>query len=537
MSEELNETGVLTPAPETPEPISDAPEAAVTPVTPAPEAAPSIPAVAPESVQVPAAAEPAPAEVLETPNAEPQTEPAKEIAPTDDAADFVVLQDHINRATDAIKATGRSSIPFLQRTLELTNGQTLKVIDRLVELGILGDYKDPRNKMTPRVILIPTDKPAADKPSIKITVNKKKPMRPKVTDLDRLESWKKHLKEIGGYTDNEFIGAMSQFALKNQGFNPQAKWGSCLIVMVNRFATKLRDSLRTFTWSDSEYVMRELLRFTSEQPLGDGPMVWNSRFSSNMEQKNAVSEFFGINCSFREMRGKQCQVMTAIRDAAWPTRDEEQKGTGGTFAERFHYLALCLVAFGSSDHHKALFENSIHDQPTERFLERIGGGAPRQRVPEWHKDGKCLSCGFDVTTDSNGNTICSNPMCMKHYAMAATDTSSFRNGGNRHDRGGVEVDPNSVPLPTTDHRRKNWKKDRHDNDDGDEMPRGWKKGGKRQRFRESDEELPDTIGGGDPVYSTGGSSGEEFRNNAFDGLDALTGSSDPNPNPEGSPAE
>ena len=270
MSEELNETGVLTPAPETPEPISDAPEAAVTPVTPAPEAAPSIPAVAPESVQVPAAAEPAPAEVLETPNAEPQTEPAKEIAPTDDAADFVVLQDHINRATDAIKATGRSSIPFLQRTLELTNGQTLKVIDRLVELGILGDYKDPRNKMTPRVILIPTDKPAADKPSIKITVNKKKPMRPKVTDLDRLESWKKHLKEIGGYTDNEFIGAMSQFALKNQGFNPQAKWGSCLIVMVNRFATKLRDSLRTFTWSDSEYVMRELLRFTSEQPLGHG---------------------------------------------------------------------------------------------------------------------------------------------------------------------------------------------------------------------------------------------------------------------------
>lgn len=502
MSEELNtEAGVTTPAPEA-APAATSEIANATPVTPAAEAQPEVPAVAPEQVQVPAAAEPAPVEA-EAPAA-PAEAPAEtaEAPAAPEVPAFVVTEEMTTKATEAIKNTGRSSIPFIQRTLGLTEqSQTLAVIDKLVELKVLGDYKDPRNKMTPRVILIEGAKvlEKKEKPAIKITVNPRpktnKVVRPKITDFDRVESWKKHLREIGGYTDDAFIDAMAQFALKNQGFNPQAKWGSCLVVMVNRFATKLRDALRTFTWSDSEYMMRELLRFSSEQPLGDGPIAWNTKFTSNMEQKTAVSEFFGINCSFREMRGKQCSCMTAVRDAAWPTREEEQKGTGGTFAERFHYLMLCLIAFGSSDHNKALFENSIHNEPTERFLERIGGGGgPRgHREPEWHKDGKCLSCGFDTTTDSNGNTICSNPMCMKHYASVSTGASaSFRKGG-RDDRGGTEpVDPNSVPVPPKEGGR-NWKKKgdyRHNRDDGDE--RGFsRKGGKKRgpRFRDNDEDF------------------------------------------------
>ena len=534
MSEELNtEAGVTTPAPEA-TPVATPELANATPVQPAAEAQPEVPAVAPETVQVPAAAEPAPEQAPEVPaDAPAPTEAPAETAEAPAAPAFVVTEEMTTKATEAIKNTGRSSIPFIQRTLGLAEqSQTLAVIDKLVELKVLGDYKDPRNKMTPRIILIEGAKvpEKKEKPAIKITVNarpKNKVTRPKITDYDRAEGWKKHLREIGGYTDDAFIDAMAQFALKNQGFNPQAKWGSCLVVMVNRFATKLRDSLRTFTWSDSEYMMRELLRFSSEQPLGDGPIAWNTKFTSNMEQKTAVSQFFGIDCSFREMRGKQCSCMTAVRDAAWPTREEEQKGTGGTFAERFHYLMLCLIAFGSSDHNKALFENSIHNEPTERFLERIGGGAPRgHREPEWHKDGKCLSCGFDITTDSNGNTICSNPMCMKHYASVSTGASaSFRKGG-REDRGGSEpVDPNSVPVPTKEGGR-NWKggKDRrHNRDDGDE--RGFsRKGNKKRgpRFRDNGDDFEDEPQGehleGKTVFQSSG----EFQNNAMaEGLAGL----------------
>ena len=500
MSEELNTPQVA--------PAESAAPVAATPVVPEPIPAPEPPTVTPEPAAAEQAqpSEPVPAEEKK----EEIPDPPAEIPVPETKEEITVPDELVEKAIELIKSTGRSSSVFLQRSLSIEDMAHVEaLLDELVIKGVLGERKDPKNPMSARKILIEVSVAA---PVIKVRPKPaNKQGRPRVTDFDRMQMWKKHLAEIGGYKSEALIEGIAQFAQKNPGFNPQAKWGSCLIVMVNRFSGKCRDSLRTFSVTDAEYMMREMLRFMTEQPLGDGPQVWNTKFQTNMEQRNAVSEFWGINKKFAEMRGKQCSVMTAVRDAAWPTREEESKGTGGSYAERLHYLVMCLVSFGSSDHFNDLIEPALHTEPTDRFLERVGG-RPRpsaHKAPDWYRDGKCLECGFDVTTDSKGNTVCSNPICMKHFAMV---TTSFNN----------EVAPSedAPAAPAAPRPSKNWKKhDRHDRD-GEDMRGFQRKGGnkgKRYRVRDDDDDGIPSNDGNEPVASVGGN-GEGFANTPFANL-------------------
>lgn len=545
----------------------------------APEApAEATPAVA-DQAAIDAASEAAPAAEApaETPAEQPQEPAAAEQAPTDpdgpisaktglpaeplkakiqepthapadaDPSDLDPNETQIDMAKRWVIGNRKSSAAALQQASKLPMETVEKILAKLEEMKILGPAKEDGS---PRDILVEAPKPAM-KISVSQTPKKtfKKERRPVMSDAERVANWAKHLKEIGKLDDDNLIKQVTDYALKNQGFNPHAKWGSCLIVMINRFLNRLRDSLRTFTQSDADFLCRELLRFASEQPLGDGVMIWNSKYRDNLDQKDAVSDFFGINCSFRDLRGSQRICLTAIRDAAWPTKMEEKNGTGGTYAERFHYLALAIVTFGSGDYSTELFRNCIHHEPTEAFLERINGGRPVEKTPSWIKDGKCIECDSEVVKDSAGNDVCSNPICPNHFAKVSQGMpKSFRSGGNR---GGFRqnkegFDPNSVPVaPTPDQaarrNKRNWKKrrDNGDDDGGDGLPKFQKKRPKGQRWRENHDD--DGLGGGDngvesaPTVSTVGGDFKPTIGDAFAGLEIPTVS--PEPAAEAAPAE
>lgn len=519
-------------APETPA-APEAPtasQAAVDAVSEGPDAPPVDPGNPPPEQPIettqeepePAAAEPAPAkdpdgpisaetglpaEPLKAKIQEPTPAPAPVEPAAEEAPDPIDVQ--IQAAKEWIISSRKSSAAALQNAMRIPLGTCEKILAKLEEYKILGPAKEDGS---PRDILVASKTP-------KITVSQKpqgkfnKQKKPVMSDEERVQNWTKHLKEIGKLDDDRLIKQITDYALRNQGFNPHAKWGSCLIVMINRTLNRLRDSLRTFTQSDADYLCRELLRFASEQPLGDGVGVWNSRYSSNMEQKEAVSEFFGINRSFRDLRGSQKIVMTAIRDAAWPTKQEEKNGTGGTYAERFHYLALAIVTFGSGDYATELFRNCVHHEPTEAFLERINGGRPVEKAPAWQEDGHCKDCGNEIVKDSAGNDVCSNPICPNHFAKVSVAVpKSFRSGGFRQ-RNDIPTGGESVPQAAPEagqqrRNKKNWKKNRRDDDGGDMPKNNFRKHGKRWRPNEDEFDGGSGNGGGNvdpsnPVISVG----------------------------------
>lgn len=501
MSEELNPSVDNQSAPEEVTVTVDA-----APVAPPTVEVPEIPAVTmPENTEVPAAAEQAPESTTAEVEAEPEASPE-----ADTPEDLTISNELVELAVGCIKATRRSSVTHFQRKMGMSMEKATALVEELTNRGILG----PANGPYPRKILIQCEAPEKKAPA-----PKKATAKPRMTDYDRMQDWKKHLAELGKYSDEALVEDLCQFAQKNPGFSANKRWGSCLVVMMNRLANKTRDTLRTFSSSDAEYVVHELLRFLSEDPLGDGPQTWNSKFTTNMEQKAVVSKFFGIDKPFREMRGKQCSCMTAVRDAAWPNQKEEAAGTGGTYAERFHYMAMCIIAMSNGGHHEALFQGSYHSEPTETFLTKFSGGgrpAPRVKQESWHTNGVCNVCGGTVTKDSNGNDICSTPFCIHHFARTAGDVAeSFRGGNNRRDE---QAAPSDVPVEERQPRKKgNWKNRRRENEEHD----GFKSNGKKQRYRSRDVDL-DNIGDGSshngngdaPVLSTGG----EFNTNPFANL-------------------
>jgi len=527
MSEELNGAAVApTPATEPTTPVAENtnPLANAEPAAPVqtPEAAPAV--VEQAAIDAASAAAPAETPAPETPIQE-QTEAAAAEQPQTAEQVVEITEELINSAIEVIKQTHRSSTAMLQRKLQVSYNAVVKVLDELTTRGVLAAQEGnaPRKILIELPPKVEVSKPVAPAPQPK----KQFKGKPKMTDYDRMQNWKVHLKEIGHYTDDGFINAMAEYAQRNPGFNPHSKSGSCLIVMMNRLSGRCLNSLRTFTQNDADHLVKELLRFFAEQPLGDCAVVWNEKFTTNLDQKKAISQFFGIDKSYRDLRGNPNIVLTAVRDAAWPNKDEEARGTGGTFAERFHYLALCIVKFGSSDYAKALFENSFHTEPTDDFLNRVGG-VRKPVAPSWIKDGLCSECGSPITKDSRGNDICSNPICEHHFAAVASDAPrSFRMGNKpRRDRDELpNIDPAQAPLPAPDgeRRRNNWKdkKDRrHDHDDGERaFQKGNKKHGKRYRVNEEDIDAPTSGGGEEGVTVAQVGGGDGFRNNAFAGLE------------------
>ena len=534
MNETTSETGATVPV--TPTPIDN-----VTPVTPeTPEFKPAEAsqadieaASAPEASSEETPTTKPPSDVKEDPTevTEEKTDPEASTAEKPQAKKVTVSEGLFKQAVDVIRKTNRSSIVTLQYKLNLKMELAKKLLDVLTERGVLG----AEDGVNPRKILIPVvppkqqlQKKVAQNPSQKHVKGQKKPMH----DYDRLMSWKKHLAEIGHYTDEAFIEAMGQYALANPGYNPMSRWGSTLIVMVNRLSGQLLDGLRTFTQSDADYLQRELIRFFSEKPLGDNPETWNTNFTTNGQQKEVINKFFRIDAPYRELRGRPEIVMTAVRNAAWPNPMEERNGTGGTFAERFHYLAMCIVRFATSDHEKALFENSFHTQPTQNFMTRLNGGVV-PKTSSWIKDGKCGECGSDLTKDSKGNTICSNPICPHNIASTASEASeSFRycRPQRREERSEI-LSPDQAPQsPMKTDRRQNWKnKKRHDRREDDDGGEGFrqspKRHGKKFRVNDNDDEQITNHSGGcestPSVFSCGASDGGAFGAGVFDALDAL----------------
>ena len=530
--EEINGvTGTTTPVPEQPtgvEPV--VPETTTPKPAEASQAAidaASAPSQAPESQPEAAAAE------------QPQT-PAEPAAPASE--EIPVTDEMVELAIGYIKKNHRSSAARLQRGLNLPLATVEKLLDTLTAKGVLG----PQEGTAPRKILIElppkqsTPPPAPKQKKQTPAPEPKKDgkfQKTKMTDYDRKMKWKEHLREIGKYTDENFIEAMTNYALANPGYNPASKWGSCLIVMVNRLGNQLRDGLRTFAPADAEYIQKELARFFAEKPLGDCPQAWNTNFSTNGAQKGKINEFFGIDAPYRELRGTSRIVMTAVRNAAWPNAQEERNGTGGTFAERFHYLGIAMLKFILAGSDKALFENAYHSEPTENFLIKVNGGVPGQKfsaAPSWiGKDGKCKECGSDITTDSNGNKICSNFLCEHNIARTATDVAqSFRQKQPRRERppmdgGFVPPLEGGAPAPQPE-RRRNWKdKKRHgDRQEGDgEFPTHKGPRNKGRRWRENqDGDIPEHIsegtgvGDGVTVSLTPGGENLGSLGNAFAGL-------------------
>lgn len=485
-------------------PATPAPEVPTVPETPSvggdEERAPEIPPAKEEEERVPETPWGAEGPAPEAPE-EPVTAAAEQSQPKPEVSDALV-----EIAVSCIKATRKSSSVHLQKKLNIDAALAEALLDVLTAKSILGEP----NGAYPRKILIECD-PPKPKPQPAAKPAKKK----KITDEERLASWKEHLRSFGKYEDEELINVICEFAQKNPGFTAGKRWSSCLIVMMNRLSAKLRDSIWKFTANDAEFVVRELLRFLSEQPLGDGPQVWNA--IDNKQQKDCISQFFGIDKSFRELRGKPQTVMTAVRDAAWPNFREDAAGTGGSYGERFHYMAMCIVAISNGGFQEALFSGSYHTEPTEEFQRKPFFRQPRASADAWIVDGKCSDCGSDITTDSRGNQVCSSPICPHHFARTGNGAS------NRGTSTTVDSGMQMMPEPGNNDRRRNWKgkgKKRSKFEDGD-MPRS-KGSYKRQRkFRENDgdeEEALISVGPQNKDSQGGESISSGFACTPFEGL-------------------
>ena len=308
-----------------------------------------------------------------------------------------------------------------------------------------------------------------------------------LTDAERVNEWRSRLAERGGYSAAA-AALITDFAIKAKSFETDSRGnlrpaGGIVVSMFIRLGTRLQEAAEV-SEENVDYAVRELLRYFSEKPLGDSVEDWRTKFSSNGKQRDAIYSFFRFSGRrFSDFVGDEAFLFN-VCDAAWPSRKEEAIGTGGTFAERLIIFAkaICRLATTSNDAVNILFSSFFHEAA--------------QALPEWitkTEDGKliCSACGNDLTEDSHGRTICSNPLCDFNVAAGNFQMpESFKSAPppHHHDAG--------APAPAREDRRGD-RKDRgdrrHDDDDGGEFPRnkGKKKGPKFRVNDDDDFEQPD----------------------------------------------
>ena len=491
MSEELtNVAGTTSPAHEEVPTLQSEVIPNAEPVVPV-AVEPTVPAVDPSTItgqEVAATAEQPPAE---------EAQPSEPI---------VVPDELVEKAIEVIKESGgKIKRTFLSLKLKVPFEMVKALDEKLVERGIMnmdpasgfrGLTRDFMATIKPKVEVT---KPVVEKPSAPVAPTPKR----KMTDYDRLQLWKQDLKEYGKFTDDALIEQIAQFALKNPGFNPEERRSRTLITMINRWHLRNIDRIRTINPLDCDELHREILRLLAEKPLGDGgPAVWNTQFANNRDQERAVSAFWGINKRERDCSTVE-QMLVAVRSAAWPSIKEEERGEGGTFAERLHYLVLALLSLASDER---LFQSIVHDTPSQAFIEQHGGFVPSS----WNDGAKCNDCGAELTTDANGNTICSNLLCMHHYVSAGSAPESFRTNQGT----GGSPRKSFTDAPREDRpARKNWKK--RDGDSRDNG-RGFDRRPNRKHWRENnEEEVEQPQAESVPTYTAGSAMPP---NNPFAGL-------------------
>lgn len=242
------------------------------------------------------------------------------------------------------------------------------------------------------------------------------PMKPRLTDEERVREWTQRLVDGGGYTADA-AKLITDFAQKARSFEVDQRGnlkhaGGIVVSMFIRLGYRLQaaDSLCE---DDVDSAVTALLKYFGDKPLGDTVAEWRSKYTSNGVQRNAIDAYFGFaGRKARDLSSSEAMLFN-VRDAAWPSRKEEASGHGGTFAERFAIFAkavarLCTVA---NDSPGVLFGNFFHD--------------PVEKLPEWittSADGKmtCSECGSEIGLDSAGNRICTNPLCDYNIAGAAS---------------------------------------------------------------------------------------------------------------------
>lgn len=488
MSEELNTvTGTTSPdsqvsaAPVMPPPENSEPTDV--PKVDAGEFSQEAPTTAESAPQDPAPVDPIdetgnPAEPLkakiETPDGDQLPPPPAEIPASETPAEATPAEqkpedpdpteEDIEKVIAVIKQTGKFNKVFLALETSIPSGTIRKIIPILEERKILG------MRGATKVVLIETAKTPkkVEKP---LPAEKPQPEpRKRVTDYDRLTMWKDSLLEKGGFQNEELREAIAQYALRNPGFNPEEKRGRTLITMLNRWAQFTRDRLKFFYASDVDELHKMLLKFVSNNPFGNGPVEWNA--ISSDEQHDIVRKFFGIDKRLREYTSNDRIIQQVVMAAEHPKTDVN-KTMGGSYAERFMYLILAILAFATDER---FFADIIHTSPSQIYLERKVG-----KTPNWNDGTKCLECGAELTTDTSGNIVCSNMLCINHYPKAATETwtPSAPSDGDQQSGG--------------DRPRKNWKKRRDSSDNEDQ--RGFDRArNKGKRWRENQGEET-TVGG------------------------------------------
>lgn len=337
---------------------------------------------------------------------------------------------------------------------------------------------------------------------------KKTPM----TEQERLQQWGRKLGEFGYSADAQ--KAIIELANRTVGYeigqNGKARpYGGQLISMFGRLARRLRDESSEFSETDMEAAVQQLFVFLSRKPLGDNVDAWRA-FGSNKAQLDELNKFFGLQRD-PEFSGDPCEATLAyVRDAAWPSKLEEQKALGGSFAERFFIFArtIARLTTATDESTNMIFGEFYHEHTT--------------RYPSWVKDGKCGDCGGDLATDSAGNVICSNPLCDHNVSQHVTkDLTSFER---------VYQPRKRFDAPKAEKGRRDNGDHRHRDYSDGEMPEEGHvfKKSKKNKWRENTsdvltptEDTPTVPNGtGDHVVASAGGDSSSFGSlaGAFDGL-------------------
>lgn len=308
--------------------------------------------------------------------------------------------------------------------------------------------------------------------------------RPPMSDEERKKDWATRLQERGGY-GAAAAALITDFAIRAKSFELDQHGqlrpaGGILVTMFVRLGTRLQEAA-SVSEEDALAANAQLLQYFSKKPLGDSVEDWRSKYSSNGIQRTAIDTFFGFSGrKFHEFDSGE-RFLFNIRDAAWPSRKEEAAGTGGTFAERFMIFskAICRIFMTGNDAVEKLFGDFFHEE--------------KPKLADWieeQPDGKliCKDCQSEITVDSKGQQICSNPLCDHNVAAGAfAMPSSFTNQG-----GGSTPAPASQSSGGGRDRRDH----RHNRDDEDDIPqKSQPKKKKGPKFRENTEDLPDDGNG------------------------------------------
>lgn len=351
-------------------------------------------------------------------------------------------------------------------------------------------------------VLKALDAPAPKQPNKvapKQAVSAGKPMPKKLTPDERKAMWAQKLREVGGYTNDEFVNLTVEYAMCHHGFNKAHKWGGVLITMVSKLSQRMRDNIPAFRPMDVDWLVKRLGEFANEKPLGRHVLEWNdqSKYDGNLAQRTAVRKFWGVAKKLQNLDDRE-RVISAFIDAAWPSIEDETRGRGGTFAERLHYLLyfVLTVCTAYDNHVDLMWRIMFHDKPSANYKQHMaektalrGGGSQKGPfIPKWvNKDNTCKSCGAPVIKDDDGHYVCTCSFCEHSIPVLESDAPSYRGQA-----GGGE----QIPTPTNDRpprkekgRDHNGGKDRRHGRDEDELMRGKKKPhGKRFRVNDDDED-------------------------------------------------